>query len=79
MIWILHGVMIMSFNLMNLFPPLPHQFELEQGFTFDVYQPLYEKSLEDTFQEFMKGQKVLNKQMVEFQEQTTRAIGDILE
>jgi len=51
---------------MNLFPPLPHQFELEQGFTFDVYQPLYEKSLEDTLQEFMEGQKVLNEQLVKF-------------
>jgi len=27
----------------------------------------------------MEGQKVLNEQVVKFQEQTTRAIGDILE
>ena len=30
-------------------------------------------------QEFMEGQKVLNEQVAKFQEQTTRAIGDILE
>ncbi|XP_052181282.1 uncharacterized protein LOC127794321 [Diospyros lotus] len=61
------------------FPPPPHQFELEQGVRSDAYQPQDEKCLEDTLQEFMQGQMSFNTQVVELQEQTTRAIGDILE
>ena len=49
-----------AFQFHELFPSPPHQFKLEQRVRFDVYQPLYEKSLEDTLQEFMKGKNVLN-------------------
>ena len=61
------------------FPPSPHQFELEQGFTSSEYHPQDEQFLEDTLQEFMQCQMSFNEQVVEFQDQTSKAIGDILD